>query len=47
MMSKSKIFCFSANPNQMHIPDILSHRGALRTSRNAGRDAVDAAAPDE
>jgi len=31
----------------MHIPDILSHRGALRTSRNAGRDAVDAAASGE
>jgi hypothetical protein len=25
-------------------PDVLFHRGALRTSRNAGRDAVDAAA---
>jgi len=31
----------------MHIPDILSHRGALRTSRNAGRDAVGAAASGE
>jgi hypothetical protein len=42
---KSKIFRFAPDPNQMHIPRRpVPTRGALRTSRNAGRDAMDAAA---
>src|SRR6476620_4515438 len=44
----AKIFRFAPDPNQFtdsHRPG--PHRGALRTSRNAGRDAVDAAASGE
>jgi hypothetical protein len=41
----AKIFCFSEDPNQMHIylvPSLLQGRLAIVT--NAGRDAVDAKA---
>jgi hypothetical protein len=45
---KSKIFLFSSDPNQFtDSRRPVPTRGALRTSRNAGRDAVDAAASGE
>jgi hypothetical protein len=45
---KSKIFLFSLDPNQFtDSRRPVPTRGALRTSRNAGRDAVDAAASGE
>jgi hypothetical protein len=44
----AKIFRFAPDPNQFTDSHCLGpHRGALRTSRNAGRDAVDAAASGE
>ena len=41
----AKIFRFAPDPNQFTDSHrLVPTRGALRTSRNAGRDAVDAAA---
>jgi hypothetical protein len=38
-------FCLPAGPNQHYSDLVPSLRGALRNVINAGRDAVDAAAP--
>jgi hypothetical protein len=41
----AKIFPFTADPNQLYIPSVLSHRGAFRDRHGRReRDAVDAAA---
>jgi hypothetical protein len=40
-----KTFPFSLDPNHFISPAVPSHAGALAIVTNAGRDAVDAAAP--